>query len=115
MPIDSKTEKEAHVHLVTLNPGCPEYNKVESQFTATMVAGNNFTQLVSIERLQNPILYGQYIAWKKEMDKHNPKGTQNERWLFHGTSGDTCEKINAQGFNRSFKGKNGKVLILFLV
>ena len=115
MPTDSKTGKEAHVHLVTLDPGSFEYKKVENQFTATMVAGSNFTKLVSIERLQNPNLYGQYIARKKQMDKHNPEGTQNERWLYHGTTSDTCEKINTQGFNRSFKGKNGKMLVLLSV
>ena len=49
------------------------------------------------------------------MDKHNPMDTQNERWLFHGTTGDTCDKINTQGFNRSFKGKNGKMLVLLFV
>ena len=115
MPTDSKTGKEAYVHLVTLNPGSSEYKLVENQFTATMVAGINFTKLECIERLQNPNLYDQYIARKKQMDKYNPKGTQNERWLFHGTTGDTCEKINTQGFNRSFKGKHGKMLVFLFV
>ena len=44
---------------------------------------------------------------KKEMDKDNPPGHQNERWLFHGTSSDTLDKINNQSFNCSFAGKNG--------
>ena len=42
------------------------------------------------------------------MDKQNPLGHQNEKKLFHGTASDVCEKINAQGFNRTFAGKNGK-------
>ena len=141
MPIDPQTGKEVYDHLVALTPGTAEYRMVEKQFSSTMiqqtatkaqrsgqfgqvqlqnlmlVGSNNasFSQLVSIERLQNPNLYGQYIARKKQMDKHNPKGTQNERWLYHGTTSDTCEKINTQGFNRSFKGKNGKMLVLVFV
>ena len=104
MPTDAKG-KEKHVHLVPLTAGSPEYNNVESQFNKTMVKGRS--QIVSILRLQNPVLYQQYIVRKREMDKHNPPGHQNERWLFHGTSPDTLDKINTQGFNRSFAGKNG--------
>ena len=101
MPTDSKG-REKHVHLVTLAAGSLEYNNVESQFNKTMA-----NQIVSIQRLQNPVLYQQYMVRKKEMDKHNPPGHQNELWLFHGTSPDTLDKINTQGFNRSFAGKNG--------
>ena len=112
MPTDPQTGNEAHVHLVTLKPGSTEYNDVDSQFKATMVAPQSFTQLINIERVQNPNLYGQYMIRKKQMDKHNPPGTKNERWLFHGTTADSCEKINTQGFNRSFKGKNGEMYAL---
>ena len=106
MPTDAKG-KEKHVHLVTLTAGSPEYNNVESQFNTTMVKGSSYSQIVSIQRIQNPVLYQQYMVRKREMDKHNPPGHQNERWLFHGTSPDTLDKINTQGFNRSFAGKNG--------
>ena len=99
---------EALVHLVSLTPGCPEYGRVEDRFTATMMVGTSFSQIVSIERMQNPVLFGQYFARRKEMDKHNPKAVKNERWLFHGTDAKACPKINTQGFNRMFRGKNGK-------
>ena len=102
MPTDS-SGKEALVHLVTLQPRSTEYQNVESSFRATMTTGT----LSSIERVQNPVLYGQYMNLKKQMDKRNPPGHQNELWLFHGTSPDTCSKINAKGFNRSFMGKHG--------
>ena len=117
MPTDSKG-KEKHVHLVTLTAGSPEYNNVESQFNKTMIKGSSYNQIVSIQRLQNPVLYQQYMVRKKEMDKHNPPGHQNERWLFHGTSPDTLDKINTQGFNRSFAGKNGMfndILVCFVI
>ena len=112
MPTDPQTRNEVHVHLVTLKPGSTEYNNIESQFKATMVTGRDFKQLISIERVQNPNLYGQYMIRKKQMDKHNPQGTTNELCLFHGTTADSCVKINTQGFNRSFKGKNGEMFLI---
>jgi hypothetical protein len=67
----------------------------------------DYEQIIRIERIQNPALYLQFIDRKKKMDKVNPKGHQNERSLFHGAAVDTCPKINQNGFNRSFAGKNG--------
>lgn len=69
---------------------------------------NNYNSIVKIQRIQNPMLYSQYIAKKKDMNKHNPPGHQNEWRLFHGTPANVCPQINQQGFNRSFAGKNGK-------
>jgi len=37
-------------------------------------------------------------------------GKANKRALWHGTGVDTVEKINAQGFNRSFCGLNATAL-----
>lgn len=109
MPMDSQG-KEQRVHLVTLPADSPEYNTVETAFNKTMAKGSSYNQIVSIQRLQNPVLYQQYTVRKREMDRRNPKGHMNERWLWHGTSSDTHDKINTQGFNRSFAGKNGTVL-----
>ena len=53
--------------------------------------------------------YGQYWIKKKEMDKRNPPGHCNEKLLWHGTSVDTCPKINSQSFNRNFAGQHGKI------
>ena len=106
MPVDSNGI-EKHVHLIPLTADSPEYNSVESQFNKTMTKGNNYKQIVSIQRIQNPVLYHQFMVRKKEMEKRNPSGYQNERWLFHGTTSDALDHINTQGFNRSFAGKNG--------
>jgi poly [ADP-ribose] polymerase 10/14/15 len=65
----------------------------------------DYEQIIRIERIQNPALYLQFIDRKKKMDKVNPKGHQNERSLFHGTTVDTCPKINQNGFNRSYTGR----------
>lgn len=69
---------------------------------------DTYSSIVKIERIQNPALYSQYVARKKQMDKQNPQGHQNEQLLFHGTSVDSCGSINHGGFNRSFSGKNGE-------
>ena len=46
------------------------------------------------------------------METHNPPGIMNERLLFHGTKPEVCDKINSQGFNRSYAGANGKPFII---
>ena len=104
MPADVNG-KEKPVHLVALKAGSTEYNNVQKEFNNTMTK-----QIISIQRIQNPVLYQQYAVRKKKIDKQNPPGCQNERWLWHGTSPDTIDKINTQGFNRSFAGKNGKLV-----
>ena len=118
------------LHIVKLSPQSKEYQTVFTKFQATMqpsvqqlglsaahstlqpiklkTNSPNYNSIVRIERIQNLVLYGQYMAKKRVMDKTNPSGHQNEMSLFHGTSADTCLKINQQGFNRSFSGRNGK-------
>jgi len=44
---------------------------------------------------------------KDIMKKTSTNKFEVEKELFHGTKKDTCEKINYQGFNRSFAGENG--------
>ena len=113
MPTDS-AGKEVHVHQVTLQPSSQEYKEVEDKFNATMKKGTHYKDIVSIERIQNPILYGQYVSRRSEMEKRNPPDCKNERWLFHGTSPDVVNAITTQGFNRSFQGKNGKFTKILL-
>ena len=105
MPQDSQG-KEKHCHIVTLPSSSSEYQTVEAVFNKTIEGKCN--QIISIQRLQNPTLYKQYTVKKREMEKHNPPGYQNEQWLWHGTTPDTLDKINTRGFDRNFAGKNGK-------
>ena len=100
MPQDSNG-REATVHLVALQQVDPEYKDALSKFETTM--RSSYQKIVSIQRIQNPVLYGQYMARKKEMEKRNPPDCQNERWLFHGTNSQVVDNISTQGFNRSFK------------
>ena len=126
MPPDPQSGKEAALHCVDLVPGSKEYIEVMQEFNNTMTPAvmppgsptapharlppqpsPNYNSIVKIQRIQNPALYSQYITKKKDMAKHNPPGHQNEWRLFHGTPAGVCPKINQQGFNRSFAGKNG--------
>ena len=93
-------------HFEALDTKSKEYNEVKTLFEFSLPTPTGF-KIVKIERIQNPLLYSQYIRRKKAMDSHNPKGYQNERKLFHGCPKDVTEKISYRGFNRSFAGKNG--------
>ena len=119
MPPDPQTGKEIALHCVDLTPGSKEYSEVLQEFNKSMTPGagrqlGGYNTIVKIQRIQNPMLYAQYIAKKKVMEKYNPPGFQNEKRLFHGTPADICPKINQQGFNRSFAGKNGETLSVFI-
>ena len=112
--------QEVPCRVVVLDPISTEYAEVKSKFENTMPPssisqsnppvgnyGSYSGHIVKIERIQNPFLYGQYVAKKKIMDQHNSKHTVNERELFHGCPEDVTGKISHHGFNRSFAGKNG--------
>jgi poly [ADP-ribose] polymerase 10/14/15 len=118
MPFDEETHKEAVCHTIALDSASKEYNAVLEAFEETMTNGfpvgdtntRHYTAIKSIKRIQNPKLYSQYIARKKQMDESNPPGHQNERKLFHGCAVNAIESINHGGFNRSFCGKNATYL-----
>ena len=61
--------------------------------------------LKKVERIQNKILYRQYLTHKHNLiDKRVPL---NESSLYHGTGDDAVNKICKTGFNRSLSGVNG--------
>jgi len=66
-------------------------------------------KIVSIERVQNLALWQSYAAKLQtfKIRDHMKTNTRFEKtWLFHGSDPETMPKIMAQGFNRSFCGKN---------
>ena len=95
------------VHTVELSPRSPEYEAVLHRFQATASAVN----INKVERIQNPHLYRGYMVRKQKMDKD--LGRNSERQLFHGTDSKHVSHINAQGFNRSLCGANGKLVTLY--
>jgi len=110
--------------LITLKPTDQEYVDVKTKFEASLASphgsvhsaiayagySSQYNNIIEIKRVQNIVLYAQYVARKKTMDQQNPPNTINEKELFHGCPKDVVDKISHQGFNRSFAGKNGKVL-----
>ncbi|WAR21760.1 PAR14-like protein [Mya arenaria] len=85
-------------------PASQEYTDIAGKFSATSGAG--FT-IYAIEKVQNKSLWLQYEAKKKQLEGQNPAGTKSEQFLWHGTSEDTVDSVNAHGFNRSYCGRNG--------
>lgn len=92
------------VHCVDLKPDSIEYKEVLVVFNQTV----SKSEIITIQRVQNPRLYRLYSQAKEAMDKANPPNHPNERRLFHGTDADSAVKINANGFNRSYAGRHGK-------
>lgn len=64
-----------------------------------------------IDRIQNPVLYRQFMNRKLDMDRTNP-GQENEKRLWHGTSGANVININNRNFNRSYCGQHGKANLM---
>ncbi|XP_070212581.1 protein mono-ADP-ribosyltransferase PARP14-like [Littorina saxatilis] len=95
------------VKLVKLKTTDKEYGEVEDRLRDTQ--GNKYVTIVSVDRIQNVMLYQQYQAKKTNMDEQNGKGFPNEMTLWHGTATDAIQSINNHGFNRSYCGKNATV------
>ncbi|KAM6984986.1 LOW QUALITY PROTEIN: protein mono-ADP-ribosyltransferase PARP14 [Aplochiton taeniatus] len=86
-----------------------EYKKVENEFIQTSKRPNPpcqaTIQVVKIQRIQSKDQWQRYAVKKLALDKKYPTN-KNELILYHGTTADICQKINTNGFNRSFCGKN---------
>jgi hypothetical protein len=88
-----------------LSTSSKEYKDVETAFHKT--ASN---QIVRIERIQNREIYGHYnLKRQAMMKKFDSNFAGKELMLFHGTSVENIEKINAGGLNRNFAGQHGKI------
>ncbi|CAJ1078796.1 protein mono-ADP-ribosyltransferase PARP14-like isoform X4 [Xyrichtys novacula] len=85
---------------VTLQPGTQEHNEILTLFQASCKL-----TVIKVQRIQNPMLWKFLQIKKRDMEQRN-KHQNNEKRLFHGTSGDTVDHINEHGFNRSYAGKN---------
>ena len=105
---------------IELKPGESEFDNIRALFEAEKTnEKNNQTALVKflpkrtlvkVFRLQNPNLYRHYVLTKENLIKkyHDKLEVVNnmERTLFHGTSEDAVSKINSEGFDCNFCGKN---------
>lgn len=90
------------VHLVSLLDNSDEYHRILQLFISTG-GSRQGSQVINIERVQNPTLYRSYALKKQMMGSEH-----NEMLLFHGTKEKNIQSINVNNFNRSFSGVNGK-------
>uniref|UniRef100_A0A3B3RJJ2 Poly [ADP-ribose] polymerase n=1 Tax=Paramormyrops kingsleyae TaxID=1676925 RepID=A0A3B3RJJ2_9TELE len=86
--------------VVPLVATSQEYQNISKDFIASC---QHFTKTET--KLQHDVLWQSYSVRKQAIDKKYPKNP-NEQMLYHGTTKEICQKINAYGFNRSFCGRN---------
>ncbi|XP_060567744.1 protein mono-ADP-ribosyltransferase PARP14-like [Ruditapes philippinarum] len=85
---------------VMLLPGDQDMVWVSQKFQVE--SGIPSTNIVKIERIQNPTLYTQYAGKKTQMEIHNKGGRQVERLLWHGTDLTAANLIKILGFDRNY-------------
>jgi hypothetical protein len=94
--------------------GSPEYNKVASYFSDRLHTQKNSITVTKVERIQNLPLWQSYAVKKQTIKQrynerpedrvHNRDNVEHK--LFHGTHPEVIPKIEKQGFNRAFAGRN---------
>ncbi|KAM4609213.1 protein mono-ADP-ribosyltransferase PARP14 [Polymixia lowei] len=95
--------------IVDLTPTSAEYKKIETEFIKSSKnpkhTNHPTINVVKIQRIQNRYQWQRYAVKKQVLDKKYPTN-KNEINIYHGTTADICQKINTNGFNRSFCGRN---------
>uniref|UniRef100_UPI003AADD9EC uncharacterized protein parp14rs3 isoform X1 n=1 Tax=Centroberyx gerrardi TaxID=166262 RepID=UPI003AADD9EC len=98
--------------IIDLSSASGEYKKVAADFIQTSktpkVANQPIIKVFKIQRIQSKDQWQRYAVKKQILDKKYPTN-KNEMNLYHGTTADICQKINTNGFNRSFCGRNATV------
>jgi hypothetical protein len=86
---------------------CPPAVKNTTSLNSKKTAPN---QIVSIERIQNRERYMLYnLKRLAKVNKYGSNLTGKELMLFHGTSSEYIERINAGGLNSIYAGVYGKM------
>uniref|UniRef100_A0A8C4ZE93 Poly [ADP-ribose] polymerase n=1 Tax=Gadus morhua TaxID=8049 RepID=A0A8C4ZE93_GADMO len=92
--MDNKT-----LDIVDLSPTSEQYKKVQANFLQTS------KDPTTIQRIQSKDQWQRYALQKQVLDEKYPHN-KNEMDLYHGTTAEICRKVNSNGFNRSFCGRN---------
>ncbi|KAI4880408.1 hypothetical protein NFI96_019082 [Prochilodus magdalenae] len=107
-PTWTKMDKK-DLEIIALLPNSEEYKKIEKAFLNSSKHKDVApVQVKEIHRIQSQSQWQRYSVLKQAVDKKYPKQT-NESFLYHGTTKEISEKINKNGFNRSFCGRNAVV------
>ncbi|XP_061089956.1 protein mono-ADP-ribosyltransferase PARP14-like [Conger conger] len=98
--------------IILLLENSDEFQKISEGFVQScqVFAQNNSKKIevVQIQRIQHQEQWRKYAVSKQALDKKYQK-SDNEQLLYHGTTKDICQKINKNGFNRSFCGRNATI------
>ncbi|KAG7244446.1 hypothetical protein INR49_030098 [Caranx melampygus] len=81
------------------------YRKIEKSFKHTMPQG----KIHSIQRIQNPSLWGKFQMQKKMMKARNGGTNVKELQLFHGTDESLIDAICKENFDWRWSGEHGTV------
>ncbi|UJR08823.1 hypothetical protein I4U23_013078 [Adineta vaga] len=93
---------------VILHKESNEYLAVKHAFDETM--NEHYTNLISIERIQNLCLFKQFSALHEDyIHKYGKDNNGTMRFLYHGCPDTAAKRIMERGFNRSYCGLNGCV------
>ena len=105
-----KSLSGAAYHEINLPTDSTEYKKVENAFKASSPK----LTIDSVRRIQNKAIYKLYNVKREAMEeKYGRNFDGKEKMLFHGTSYENVEKINAGGLNRNYAGTHGNYRTLY--
>ncbi|XP_051800003.1 protein mono-ADP-ribosyltransferase PARP14-like [Acanthochromis polyacanthus] len=89
---------------VELQPNSPEYQDVAQGFLKTAKYS-----IIKIERVQNLYLWHSYTVCRQRILTKNGEAELGEKFLYHGTSAESCNCIERDRFDRSFAGAHATV------
>ncbi|KAK5848280.1 hypothetical protein PBY51_005908 [Eleginops maclovinus] len=101
LPAHWEPMHNAHFKKVELQRNSSEYDKIAKGFLQT--AKYNIHK---IERVQNIYLWYGYTVFKQRLLAKNDKDGDGEKYLYHGTSADSCNCIETGKFDRNYAGKH---------
>ncbi|KAK3612551.1 hypothetical protein CHS0354_024537 [Potamilus streckersoni] len=108
LPDNWNQNDKNNLEVVTLKPADKDYSDVEANFRST-IGSFQLKMIHSIKSIQNRTIYQQYALKRRFMQNQYPN-IAVEMTLWHGTPLDSVDKINLNGFNRSYAGQTfGKV------
>ena len=109
--------EEAKEGNLQVPKGSKEYDEVANYFMAALYNQRDLITVTNVERVQNLPLWQSYAVKRQTMKTrdtknedhyrvNNKSGNAERKWLFHGSTSEVIPKIENQGFNRAFAGRN---------
>lgn len=95
---------EQHKGARVLEPSDVAHSYASTELSRSLGGAFAAESLLQVEEIVNEEMAACFAAKRAAMGARC-----NERWLWHGTTGDSAKKIVKNGFNRSFCGANGTV------